>query len=63
VLGIIAEDTGQPVERIFEDSRHDHWYTAAEARDYGFVDGIAESFSQVMPTKKRPFGLRAGSES
>jgi ATP-dependent Clp protease, protease subunit len=63
VLGIIAEDTGQPVERIFEDSRHDHWYTAAEARDYGFVDGIAESFSQVMPGKKRPFGLRAGSES
>jgi ATP-dependent Clp protease, protease subunit len=63
VLGIIAEDTGQPVERIFEDSRHDHWYTAAEARDYGFVDAIAESFSQVMPTQKRPFGLRAGSGS
>ena len=29
VLGLIAADTGQPVERIFEDSRHDHWYTAA----------------------------------
>jgi len=60
VLGIIAEDTGQPIERIFEDSRHDHWYTAAEAREYGFVDAIAESFSQVMPSRKRPFGLRAG---
>jgi ATP-dependent Clp protease protease subunit len=59
VLGIIAEDTGQPMERIFEDSRHDHWYTAEEARDYGFVDAIAESFGQVMPAKKRPFGLRA----
>jgi ATP-dependent Clp protease protease subunit len=59
VLGLIAEDTGQPVERIFEDSRHDHWYTAAEAREYGFVDGIAESFTQVMPSKKRPFGLRS----
>ena len=63
VLGIIAEDTGQPVERIFEDSRHDHWYTAAEARDYGFVDAIAQSFIQVMPAKKRSFGLRAGSGS
>lgn len=63
VLGIIADDTGQPVERIFEDSRHDHWYTAAEARDYGFVDAIAESFGQVMPAKKRPFGLRAGAGS
>jgi len=59
VLGIIAEDTGQPPERIFEDSRHDHWYSATEARDYGFIDAIAESFGQVMPSRKRPFGLRA----
>ena len=59
VLGLIATDTGQPVERIFEDSRHDHWYSATEARDYGFVDAIAESFGQVMPSKKHPFGLRA----
>jgi len=63
VLGIIAEDTGQPIERIFEDSRHDHWYTAEQAREYGFVDAIAESFSQVMPSRKRAFGLRAGSGS
>jgi ATP-dependent Clp protease protease subunit len=61
VLGIISQDTGQPVERIFEDSRHDHWYTADEAREYGFVDAIAESFGQVMPTRKQPFGLRSGS--
>jgi len=58
VLGLIATDTGQPVERIFEDSRHDHWYSATEARDYGFVDAITESFGQVMPSKKHPFGLR-----
>jgi len=58
VLGLIARDTGQPVERIFEDSRHDHWYTAAEARDYGFIDAITDSFAQVMPSRKRPFGLR-----
>ena len=63
VLGIIAEDTGQPLERVFEDSTHDHWYSADEARDYGFIDAIAETFSQVMPSKKRPFGLRVGSES
>jgi ATP-dependent Clp protease, protease subunit len=58
VLGLIAQDTGQPVERVFEDSRHDHWYTAPEARDYGFIDDITESFAQVMPSRKRPFGLR-----
>jgi ATP-dependent Clp protease protease subunit len=58
VLGLTAQDTGQPVERIFEDSRHDHWFTADEARDYGFVDGIIEHFAQLLPTRRRPFGLR-----
>jgi ATP-dependent Clp protease protease subunit len=58
VLGLIAEDTGQPVERIFADSLHDHWYTAAEARDYGFVDGIVDSFGQVMPARRHRIGLK-----
>jgi ATP-dependent Clp protease, protease subunit len=57
VLGLIADDTGQPVERIFEDSLHDHWYTAGEARDYGFIDEIVDSFSQVMPSRKHRIGL------
>jgi ATP-dependent Clp protease, protease subunit len=60
VLGITASDTGQPFERVFEDSLHDHWYTAAEARDYGFVDEIVESFGQVMPSaRKHKIGLSA----
>src|SRR5579864_2892562 len=58
VLGIIAEDTGQPVERIFHDSLHDHWYTAEQAREYGFIDQIVESFGQVMPTRKHRIGLK-----
>jgi ATP-dependent Clp protease, protease subunit len=57
VLGLIAQDTGQPAERIYADSLHDHWYTAAEAREYGFVDEIVGSFGQVMPEKRRPVGL------
>jgi ATP-dependent Clp protease, protease subunit len=59
VLGIIAEDTGQPVERIFSDSTHDHWYTAEQAREYGFIDQIVETFGQVMPTRKHRIGLKA----
>jgi ATP-dependent Clp protease protease subunit len=58
VLGLIAEDTGQPIDQIFEDSRHDHWYTASEAREYGFIDTIAATFAQLMPARRRPFGLR-----
>ncbi|MFK4088569.1 ClpP family protease [Kribbella sp. NPDC020789] len=51
-LSIIAEDTGQPIETIHEDSLHDHWYTADEAREYGFIDHIVSSFDQVMPLQK-----------
>jgi ATP-dependent Clp protease protease subunit len=52
VLGLISEDTGKPVERIFEDSLHDRWYTAEQALEYGFIDQIVDSFDQVMPSTK-----------
>lgn len=60
VLGLIAEDTGQPVERIFEDSLHDRWFTAREALTYGFVDSVVESFEEIAPHQRRPLGLGAG---
>jgi ATP-dependent Clp protease, protease subunit len=60
MLGLIAEDTGQPIERIFEDSLHDKWYSAVEARDYGFIDQIVDSFDQVRPTRRRPVGTGIG---
>jgi ATP-dependent Clp protease protease subunit len=31
VLGLIASDTAQPLERVFDDSLHDRWYSAEEA--------------------------------
>ena len=37
-----AFHTGQPVERIEEDSDRDRWFTADEAKDYGFVDKVIE---------------------
>ena len=57
VLGLIAADTGQPMETVFDDSLHDRWYTAAEAVSYGFIDGIVSQFSQVVPRRRRPAGL------
>lgn len=51
VLGLIASDTGQPFDVVHEDSLHDHWYTAEQAREYGFIDHIVESFDQVMPRR------------
>lgn len=57
VLGLIADDTGQPIERIFEDSLHDRWFTADQAREYGFIDGIVDAVSQIMPRRRARVGL------
>jgi ATP-dependent Clp protease protease subunit len=38
----IAFHTGQPIERIEADSDRDRWFTAQEAKDYGFVDAVIE---------------------
>jgi ATP-dependent Clp protease, protease subunit len=60
VLGIIAQDTGQPVQRIFDDSLHDRWYTAEQAREYGFVDRVVDSFDQIRPQRRTHIGLGVG---
>ena len=38
----IAFHTGQPLERIETDSDRDRWFTADEARDYGFIDQVID---------------------
>jgi ATP-dependent Clp protease protease subunit len=43
----IAYHTGQPVERIEADSDRDRWFTAEEARDYGFIDQVIERAADV----------------
>jgi ATP-dependent Clp protease protease subunit len=47
LASIIAEQTGQTVERITEDSDRDRWFTASEAHDYGFIDQVVDRASQV----------------
>ena len=37
---LIAEHTGQTLEQITKDSDRDRWFTAEEAKDYGFVDHV-----------------------
>lgn len=44
----IAFHTGQPLERIEEDWDRDRWFTAPEARDYGFVDQVIRNTSEVV---------------
>ena len=37
---LIAQHTGQTVEQIERDSDRDRWFTADEAKEYGFVDHV-----------------------
>lgn len=46
----IADHTGQTYETIERDSDRDRWFTAAEARDYGFVDHVVSRAAQVPST-------------
>ena len=39
---IIANHSGQPIERIEKDSDRDHWMTSAEAVEYGMIDQVLE---------------------
>ena len=43
----IAYHTGQTVDQIETDSDRDRWFTADEARDYGFVDQVVRSAAEV----------------
>ena len=37
---LIAEETGQPVEKVHEDTRRNYWMDAPEAMEYGLVSKI-----------------------
>ena len=50
---ILAEHTGQSVERIAKDTERDYYLSAAEAQEYGIVDQVAS---------RRPAKLNGGSE-
>jgi ATP-dependent Clp protease protease subunit len=38
-----AFHTGQPIEQIEKDADRDRWFTAEEAKNYGFVDHVIRS--------------------
>jgi ATP-dependent Clp protease protease subunit len=44
---LIAQHTGQPVERIVEDSEWEKWFSADEAKEYGIVDHVVTSAGDV----------------
>ncbi|NJP53268.1 ATP-dependent Clp protease proteolytic subunit [Streptomyces sp. SBST2-5] len=56
---ITAEHTGQTPETISRDGDRDRWFTAEQAREYGMIDRVVESLSDILPgAHRRRMGLQ-----
>ena len=42
--GLMADHTGQPLDKIAEDTDRDNFMSPAEAVDYGLIDRVVDSF-------------------
>ena len=49
---ILSENTGQPFEKISEDTERDKWLTAEEAKEYGLVDRVVTTRIESDKQKK-----------
>jgi len=56
----ISFHTGQPVERIENDSDRDRWFTADEAMDYGFIDSVISKAAVVADPAATVIDTTAG---
>ena len=45
---LLAEHTGQPIERIQEDTERDFYMSAEDAKEYGLIDKVISS-TQSLP--------------
>lgn len=44
---MIADETGQPLERVAKDTDRDYWMTVEEAVEYGIVSKVVSSISEI----------------
>lgn len=47
---LTALHTGQPIEQIERDADRDRWFTAEQAREYGFIDHVVKYAGEVTQT-------------
>jgi ATP-dependent Clp protease protease subunit len=63
LVGLIAEHTGQPADKVERDALRDRWFTAEEAREYGFVDEVLTELASIIPpadVRRVGLGLTTG---
>lgn len=46
MIRIIAENTGQTLEKIRQDIERDYFFSADEAREYGLIDKVIDNYAQ-----------------
>ena len=47
IINLYVQETGQSRKRIAEDVENDYWITAEQAVDYGLIDKVIDSISEV----------------
>ena len=47
INAIIAEQTGQPLERVERDTDRDYWMSVEESIEYGLVGKVVSSFAEL----------------
>jgi ATP-dependent Clp protease protease subunit len=51
---ILSERTGQPLEKVQQDTDRDYYMSAEEAKEYGIVDRVLEKAALLEQKKKNP---------
>jgi ATP-dependent Clp protease protease subunit len=51
---LISAHTGQPVQQIENDADRDRWFTASQAKDYGFIDHVVTSARELSASNTAP---------
>ena len=47
IIEIIAEHTGQDIEKVKHDCERDYWMTAKEAQEYGAIDTVIKRKKKI----------------
>lgn len=50
---ILAEATGQPIDKLIHDTDRDYFLRADEAKEYGCIDTVITTKEDLVPAKKR----------
>ena len=51
LFDLISKHTGQPLEQVERDADRDRWFTADQAKEYGFIDHVVEQDTEVSSGK------------